>query len=120
MWNIIFGGFVSLLNFVGPFSKQLSLLGVICDWPKEDKGYASKKAVEKIVQFIWNINILICVVLQPSATTLKQSVKDRLGPLMPENSEPIQDSSVASQVCVDGPLIDVVSCIYMSKSTLYV
>ncbi|XP_007560153.1 RNA-binding protein 26 [Poecilia formosa] len=32
-----------------------------------------------------------------SATTLKQSVKDRLGPLMPPNSEPTQDSSVASQ-----------------------
>ncbi|CAN9507217.1 unnamed protein product [Ophioblennius macclurei] len=32
----------------------------------------------------------------PSATSLKQSVKDRLGPLLPANSEPSQDSSVAS------------------------
>ncbi|XP_047219461.1 RNA-binding protein 26 [Girardinichthys multiradiatus] len=35
--------------------------------------------------------------LQPSVAPLKQSVKDRLGPLMPANSEPTQDSSVASQ-----------------------
>ncbi|XP_074522908.1 RNA-binding protein 26 isoform X2 [Halichoeres trimaculatus] len=33
----------------------------------------------------------------PSATSLKQSVKDRLGPLLTANSEPSQDSSVASQ-----------------------
>ncbi|KAM9408799.1 RNA-binding protein 26 [Pholidichthys leucotaenia] len=33
----------------------------------------------------------------PSATSLKQSVKDRLGPLLPANPEPSQDSSVASQ-----------------------
>ncbi|XP_029000402.1 RNA-binding protein 26 [Betta splendens] len=33
----------------------------------------------------------------PSATALKQSVKDRLGPLVPPNSEPPQDSSVDSQ-----------------------
>nr|XP_019935780.1 PREDICTED: RNA-binding protein 26 isoform X2 [Paralichthys olivaceus] len=33
----------------------------------------------------------------PSATSLKQSVKDRLGPMLPANSEPSQDSSVASQ-----------------------
>ncbi|XP_034535546.1 RNA-binding protein 26 isoform X2 [Notolabrus celidotus] len=33
----------------------------------------------------------------PSATSLKQSVKDRLGPLLSANSEPSQDSSVASQ-----------------------
>lgn len=32
-----------------------------------------------------------------SATSLKQSVKDRLGPLMPPNPEPTQDSSMASQ-----------------------
>lgn len=38
------------------------------------------------------------VTQQPSATSLKQSVKDRLGPML--NSEPSQDSSVASQVCV--------------------
>lgn len=38
-------------------------------------------------------------VQQPSATSLKQSVKDRLGPLLTVNSEPSQDSSVASQVC---------------------
>uniref|UniRef100_A0A3Q1IUJ6 Uncharacterized protein n=1 Tax=Anabas testudineus TaxID=64144 RepID=A0A3Q1IUJ6_ANATE len=37
-------------------------------------------------------------VKQPPATSLKQSVKDRLGPLLPANSEPAQDSSVASQV----------------------
>lgn len=35
--------------------------------------------------------------MQPSATSLKQSVKDRLGPLLTVNSEPSQDSSVASQ-----------------------
>ncbi|XP_026234339.1 LOW QUALITY PROTEIN: RNA-binding protein 26 [Anabas testudineus] len=35
--------------------------------------------------------------MQPPATSLKQSVKDRLGPLLPANSEPAQDSSVASQ-----------------------
>lgn len=35
--------------------------------------------------------------MQPSATSLKQSVKDRLGPLLSSNSEPSQDSSVASQ-----------------------
>ncbi|XP_077395307.1 RNA-binding protein 26-like [Festucalex cinctus] len=35
--------------------------------------------------------------IQPSATSLKQSVKDRLGPLLTANSEPSQDSSVASQ-----------------------
>ncbi|XP_069553914.1 RNA-binding protein 26 [Brachyistius frenatus] len=34
---------------------------------------------------------------QPAATSLKQSVKDRLGPLLPANSEPSQDSSVTSQ-----------------------
>lgn len=33
----------------------------------------------------------------PSATSLKQSVKDRLGPLVTVNSEPSQDSGVASQ-----------------------
>uniref|UniRef100_UPI0037E87AE6 RNA-binding protein 26 isoform X2 n=1 Tax=Semicossyphus pulcher TaxID=241346 RepID=UPI0037E87AE6 len=33
----------------------------------------------------------------PSATSLKQSVKDRLGPMLTANSEPSQDSSVASQ-----------------------
>ncbi|XP_037546109.1 RNA-binding protein 26 [Nematolebias whitei] len=33
----------------------------------------------------------------PSDTSLKQSVKDRLGPLMPANPEPPQDSSRASQ-----------------------
>lgn len=38
-------------------------------------------------------------VWQPSATSLKQSVKDRLGPLVTVNSEPSQDSGVASQVC---------------------
>lgn len=35
--------------------------------------------------------------MQASATSLKQSVKDRLGPLLTANSEPSQDSSVASQ-----------------------
>lgn len=35
--------------------------------------------------------------MQPSATSLKQSVKDRLGPLLTSNSEPSQDSCVASQ-----------------------
>ncbi|GLD55986.1 RNA-binding protein 26 [Lates japonicus] len=35
--------------------------------------------------------------MQPSATSLKQSVKDRLGPMLPANSEPSQDSSIASQ-----------------------
>uniref|UniRef100_H3CVQ6 RNA binding motif protein 26 n=1 Tax=Tetraodon nigroviridis TaxID=99883 RepID=H3CVQ6_TETNG len=35
---------------------------------------------------------------QPPATSLKQSVKDRLGPLLTVNSEPSQDSSIASQV----------------------
>ncbi|XP_040893291.1 RNA-binding protein 26 isoform X2 [Toxotes jaculatrix] len=34
----------------------------------------------------------------PPATSLKQSVKDRLGPMLPANSEPSQDSSVASQI----------------------
>ncbi|XP_061742911.1 RNA-binding protein 26-like isoform X2 [Nerophis ophidion] len=34
---------------------------------------------------------------QPSATSLKQSVKDRLGPLLTANSEPSQDSTVAAQ-----------------------
>lgn len=33
----------------------------------------------------------------PPATSLKQSVKDRLGPLLTVNSEPIQDSGVAPQ-----------------------
>ncbi|CAJ1049523.1 RNA-binding protein 26 [Xyrichtys novacula] len=33
----------------------------------------------------------------PMATSLKQSVKDRLGPLLTASSEPSQDSSVASQ-----------------------
>lgn len=37
---------------------------------------------------------------QPPATSLKQSVKDRLGPLLTVNSEPSQDSSIASKVCV--------------------
>lgn len=41
-----------------------------------------------------------CVIQQPSATALKQSVKDRLGPLITANSEPSQDSSTDSQVCV--------------------
>lgn len=35
--------------------------------------------------------------MQPPATSLKQSVKDRLGPMLPANAEPSQDSSVASQ-----------------------
>lgn len=35
--------------------------------------------------------------MQTSATSLKQSVKDRLGPMLTANSEPSQDSSVASQ-----------------------
>lgn len=35
--------------------------------------------------------------MQPSATSLKQSVKDRLGPLITANSEPSQDSSTDSQ-----------------------
>uniref|UniRef100_A0A3B3UY89 RNA binding motif protein 26 n=1 Tax=Poecilia latipinna TaxID=48699 RepID=A0A3B3UY89_9TELE len=35
---------------------------------------------------------------QPHLSMVRQSVKDRLGPLMPPNSEPTQDSSVASQV----------------------
>ncbi|XP_030581965.1 RNA-binding protein 26 isoform X1 [Archocentrus centrarchus] len=34
---------------------------------------------------------------QPPATSLKQSVKDRLGPMLPTNSEPSQVSSAASQ-----------------------
>uniref|UniRef100_A0A3B5KQ95 RNA binding motif protein 26 n=1 Tax=Xiphophorus couchianus TaxID=32473 RepID=A0A3B5KQ95_9TELE len=34
---------------------------------------------------------------QPQSSMVRQSVKDRLGPLMPPNSEPTQDSSVASQ-----------------------
>ncbi|XP_063329970.1 RNA-binding protein 26 isoform X2 [Pelmatolapia mariae] len=34
---------------------------------------------------------------QPPATSLKQSVKDRLGPMLPQNSEPGQDFSAASQ-----------------------
>uniref|UniRef100_A0A3P8XAF7 RNA binding motif protein 26 n=1 Tax=Esox lucius TaxID=8010 RepID=A0A3P8XAF7_ESOLU len=36
--------------------------------------------------------------LMQSATSLKQSVKDRLGPLPADSSEPAQDSSTASQV----------------------
>lgn len=56
--------------------------------------------------------INISYVQQPSATTLKQSVKDRLGPLLPANSEPLQDSSVASQVSVDDLPFDM----YLSKS----
>lgn len=36
--------------------------------------------------------------MHPAATSLKQSVKDRLGPLLTANSEPSQDSSVASQI----------------------
>uniref|UniRef100_A0A3Q3DQF6 RNA binding motif protein 26 n=1 Tax=Hippocampus comes TaxID=109280 RepID=A0A3Q3DQF6_HIPCM len=39
---------------------------------------------------------------QPTATSLKQSVKDRLGPFLPANSEPSQNSSVASKVGVCG------------------
>ncbi|XP_061618641.1 RNA-binding protein 26 isoform X3 [Phyllopteryx taeniolatus] len=35
--------------------------------------------------------------MQSSATSLKQSVKDRLGPLLTANSEPSQDSNVTSQ-----------------------
>lgn len=41
--------------------------------------------------------------VQPSATSLKQSVKDRLGPLMPPSSDPPQDSSGGSQVRADAP-----------------
>lgn len=41
-----------------------------------------------------------CVIQQPSAMSLKQSVKDRLGPLITANSEPSQDSNTDSQVCV--------------------
>ncbi|XP_060891630.1 RNA-binding protein 26 isoform X1 [Labrus mixtus] len=37
---------------------------------------------------------------QPSATSLKQSVKDRLGPLLTANSEPSQDSQSPSKVSV--------------------
>lgn len=55
------------------------------------------------------------VVQQPSATSLKQSVKDRLGPMLPANSEPSQDSSIASQVCV-GVMVFSFFCIYLSKS----
>lgn len=62
-----------------------------------------------------NSNIIdILYVQHPSATSLKQSVKDRLGPLLPVNSEPPQGSSVSSQVSVDvgvGPFD-----IYVSKS----
>ncbi|XP_011608386.1 RNA-binding protein 26 isoform X1 [Takifugu rubripes] len=36
-------------------------------------------------------------VTQPPATSLKQSVKDRLGPLLTVNSEPSQGSTIASQ-----------------------
>lgn len=52
---------------------------------------------------LWLEPIIIgcnCVTQQPSATSLKQSVKDRLGPLITGNSEPSQDSSADSQVCV--------------------
>lgn len=59
--------------------------------------------------------INISYVQQPSATSLKQSVKDRLGPLLPANSEPLQDSSVASQVSVDD-CEDLPFDIYLSKS----
>lgn len=41
-----------------------------------------------------------CVIQQPSATSLKQSVKDRLGPLITASSEPSQDPSTDPQVCV--------------------
>lgn len=34
---------------------------------------------------------------QPPATSLKQSVKDRLGPMLPQNSEPGQEYGAASQ-----------------------
>lgn len=58
------------------------------------------------------------VVQQPPATSLKQSVKDRLGPLIGANSEPSQDSTVASQVCVwVGDRVEgVLFRIYSSKS----
>lgn len=59
------------------------------------------------------------IIQQPSATSPKQSVKDRLGPLLTANSEPSQDSSVASQVCVGGGLENVLFfffCIWLSKS----
>ena len=56
----------------------------------------------------WSLKWLfhLFVVKQPSATSLKQSVKDRLGPLLPANSEPPRDSCVASQVCVDSLVED--------------
>uniref|UniRef100_A0A3P9B8I2 RNA binding motif protein 26 n=1 Tax=Maylandia zebra TaxID=106582 RepID=A0A3P9B8I2_9CICH len=37
--------------------------------------------------------------LQPQVATVKQSVKDRLGPMLPQNSGPGQESGAASQVC---------------------
>uniref|UniRef100_A0A672INT1 RNA binding motif protein 26 n=1 Tax=Salarias fasciatus TaxID=181472 RepID=A0A672INT1_SALFA len=45
-----------------------------------------------------DVNVLnLFHAVQPPVTSLKQSVKDRLGPLLPANSEPSQESSVASQ-----------------------
>lgn len=64
---------------------------------------------------VYNV-INVFVVQQPSATSLKQSVKDRLGPLISSNSEPSQDSSVASQVCdgIEAELFHV----HLSKSAV--
>lgn len=57
----------------------------------------------------------VFVFQQPPATSLKQSVKDRLGPMLPQNSGPGQESGAASQVCVGGLAEDVFCCVYLSK-----
>uniref|UniRef100_A0A3P8QWN4 RNA binding motif protein 26 n=1 Tax=Astatotilapia calliptera TaxID=8154 RepID=A0A3P8QWN4_ASTCA len=56
---------------------------------------------------------------QPPATSLKQSVKDRLGPMLPQNSGPGQESGAASQVCVGGLAEDVCSTSMGLTKTVY-
>lgn len=63
-----------------------------------------------------NVTNISFVIQQPSATSLKQSVKDRLGPLLTTHTEPSQDSSVASQVGVGDGVEGVLFRIYFSKS----
>ena len=97
----------SMRGFVNYYSKcQKTVNKVDVDTPKIQDG--KKTGRFKHQSWFLTFGVLRCtrlnvinvfVVQQPSATSLKQSVKDRLGPLLSANSEPSQDSSVASQVC---------------------
>lgn len=48
--------------------------------------------------FFFFVCVLYQNVQQPEATSLKQSVKDRLGPLPSNSTEPMQDATPPSQV----------------------